>query len=135
MTSVMLATSPELFVGGSIIAGLPYGLGSWVTHALEVMRGQIKHLLEMTERPNIRLQVLPFARGGHAAAGGPFTFLRFSEPALPDVVYIEQLTSALYLDKREDTDAYMEVMDRVSVQADSVSRTKWLLEQLRSYFS
>ncbi len=100
-----------------------------------VMRAQIEHLLEMTSYPNIRLQILPFERGGHAAAGGPFTVLRFAEPELPDVVYLEQLTSALYLDKREDTDAYMEVMDRVSVQADSVSRTKWLLEQLRSYFS
>ena len=96
----------------------------------KVMRGQIKHLLEMTERPNIRLQVLPFARGGHAAAGGPFTFLRFSEPALPDVVYIEQLTSALYLDKREDTDAYMEVMDRVSVQANTVAASKQFLKDL-----
>jgi transcriptional regulator with XRE-family HTH domain len=100
-----------------------------------VMRAQIDHLLEMTSHPNIRLQILPFERGGHAAAGGPFTVLRFAEPGLPDVVYLEQLTSALYLDKREDTDAYMEVMDRVSVQADSVSRTKWLLEQLRSYFA
>ncbi|MFO7249660.1 MAG: helix-turn-helix transcriptional regulator [Actinomycetes bacterium] len=96
----------------------------------KVMRGQIKHLLEMTERPNIRLQVLPFSRGGHAAAGGPFTFLRFSEPALPDVVYIEQLTSALYLDKREDTDAYMEVMDRVSVQANTVAASKQFLKDL-----
>ncbi len=100
----------------------------------KVMRGQIEHLLEMTERPNIRLQVLPFSRGGHAAAGGPFTFLRFSEPALPDVVYIEQLTSALYLDKREDTDAYMEVMDRVSVQANTVAASKQFLKDLLDEF-
>ena len=100
----------------------------------KVMRGQIEHLLEMTERPNIRLQVLPFSRGGHAAAGGPFTFLRFSEPALPDVVYIEQLTSALYLDKREDTDAYMEVMDRVSVQANTVAASKQFLRDLLDEF-
>jgi len=100
----------------------------------KVMRGQIEHLLRMTERPNIRLQILPFARGGHAAAGGPFTFLRFSEPALPDVVYIEQLTSALYLDKREDTDPYMEIMDRVSVQANTVAATKRFLQDLLEEF-
>ena len=58
------------------------------------------------------LQVVPFRRGGHAAAGGSFTVLRFEEPDLPDVVYIEQLTSALYLDQRADVDHYMEVMNR-----------------------
>ncbi|HEY9522309.1 MAG TPA: helix-turn-helix transcriptional regulator [Thermopolyspora sp.] len=97
-----------------------------------VMRAQIDHLLEMTASPNVRLQLVPFERGGHAAAGGPFTVLRFAEPALPDVVYLEQLTSALYLEKREDTDAYMEVMDRVSVQADSVAASKRLLKRLRT---
>jgi hypothetical protein len=60
---------------------------------------------------------VPFARGGHAAAGGSFSLLRFGEVNLPDVVYIEQLTSALYLDKREDVDRYMEVMDHLSYQA------------------
>jgi Domain of unknown function (DUF5753) len=49
----------------------------------------------------------------HAAAGGPFTILRFAERDLPDVVYLEQLTSALYLDKREDVDHYRVVMDRL----------------------
>jgi hypothetical protein len=60
---------------------------------------------------------VPFARGGHAAAGGSFSILRFAEANLPDVVYIEQLTSALYLDKREDVDHYMEVMNHLSDQA------------------
>lgn len=48
------------------------------------------------------LQVIPFARGGHAGASGAFSILRFEERDLPDVVYIEQLTSALYLDQRPD---------------------------------
>jgi archaellum biogenesis ATPase FlaH len=56
-------------------------------------------------------------RGGHAAAGGSFSILRFAEATLPDVVYIEQLTSALYLDKREDVEHYMEVMNHLSDQA------------------
>jgi hypothetical protein len=60
---------------------------------------------------------VPFARGGHAAAGGSFSILRFAEANLPDVVYIEQLTSALYPDKREDVDHYMEVMNHLSDQA------------------
>jgi hypothetical protein len=83
----------------------------------EVMRGQLRHLMEMAGRPNISVQVIPLTRGGHAAAGGPFTILRFSEPDLPDVVYLEQLTSALYLDKRETVDHYLEVMERLCVEA------------------
>ena len=83
----------------------------------EVMRGQLGHLIEVGARPNISLQVIPLTRGGHAAAGGAFTILRFSEPDLPDVVYLEQLTSALYLDKRETVDHYLEVMERLCVEA------------------
>ncbi|HEY7880824.1 MAG TPA: helix-turn-helix transcriptional regulator [Streptosporangiaceae bacterium] len=83
----------------------------------DVMRGQLRHLLACAQRPGITLQVLPFRVGGHAAAGGPFSVLRFAEPDLPDIVYLEQLTSALYLDRREAVEHYIEVMDRLCVSA------------------
>ena len=83
----------------------------------DVMRGQLRHLLACAQRPGITLQVLPFRVGGHAAAGGPFSILRFAEPDLPDIVYLEQLTSALYLDRREAVEHYIEVMDRLCVSA------------------
>jgi len=89
----------------------------------EVMRDQIKALITATQQPNIRLQVVPFHVGGHAAAGGAFTILRFPDRELPDVVYVEQLTSALYLDKREDVDQYAAAIDRVCVQADPPDHT------------
>jgi hypothetical protein len=82
-----------------------------------VMRRQIEHLLEMSSLPHVALQVVPFDRGGHAAAGGPFSILRFAEPDLPDVVFLEQLSSALYLDDRNEVDEYMAVMDRLCVEA------------------
>lgn len=85
----------------------------------EIVRAQLRHLIRMAELPNITLQVVPFYVGGHAAAGGPFTILRFSEPDLPDIVYLEQLTSALYLDKKHETDNYVVVMDRLCIQAES----------------
>ncbi|WP_181019510.1 helix-turn-helix domain-containing protein [Nonomuraea typhae] len=97
----------------------------------EVMRAQVEHLLEVTAQTNVTLQVMPFDRGGHAAAGGPFSILRFPERELPDVVYMEQLTSALYLDKPPETEHYVKVMDRLSVQADSPSATRRFLESLR----
>jgi hypothetical protein len=87
------------------------------------MQEQIRHLIEMAELPNITLQVMPFYSGAHAAVGGPFTMLRFSEPDLPDLVYLEQLTSALYLDKSDDVQHYLVVMDRLCVQAKSPTET------------
>ncbi|MFV2100946.1 helix-turn-helix domain-containing protein [Micromonospora sp. LOL_024] len=94
----------------------------------QVMRGQLDALLETTRTPNVRLQVIPFAAGGHAAAGGAFTILRFGDQDLPDIVYIEQLTSALYLDKREDLDFYAVAMERLCVEAEPPERTPAILE-------
>jgi Domain of unknown function (DUF5753)/Helix-turn-helix domain len=88
-----------------------------------VLRAQLQALIDATEMPNVRLQILPFDVGGHAGAGGSFTILRFPEGDLPDIVYVEQLTSALYLDKREDLDAYAEAMERLCVEADPPGRT------------
>lgn len=89
----------------------------------EVMRAQLAQLIEATKEPNITLQVVPFRSGGHAAEAGAFTIMRFPEPDLPDVVYLEQLTSALYLDKRDDVEKYTEVMERLSVESESPERS------------
>ncbi|MEO3791612.1 helix-turn-helix transcriptional regulator [Nonomuraea sp. B10E15] len=98
----------------------------------ETMREQIAFLLDITAERNVTVQIMPFDRGGHAAAGGPFSILRFPERELPDVVYMEQLTSALYLDKPADSDHYMEVMDRLSIQAEEPKATRRFLERLIS---
>lgn len=93
----------------------------------DVLRGQIERLLAVAALPQVTLQVLPYSAGGPAAAGGPFTILRFPEPELPDVVYLEQLTSALYLDKRRDLDQYLTVMNRLALQAATPEETRRLL--------
>ncbi|MER7460635.1 helix-turn-helix transcriptional regulator [Micromonospora sp. NPDC126480] len=95
-----------------------------------VMREQLAALIEATKSPNVRLQVMPFAAGGHAAAGGAFSILRFGDADLPDIVYIEQLTSALYLDKREDLDHYAVAMERLCVEAEPPERTPELLGRI-----
>lgn len=98
----------------------------------EVMAEQIEHLVAMAARPHVVLQVVPFARGGHAGAGGPFSILRFArESEVPDVVYLEQLTSALYLDKRSDVDDYLATMELLCVQALPPRETVAFLEGLR----
>lgn len=96
----------------------------------EVMRTQLEALLEATSRPTVRLQIVPFDAGGHSAAGGAFTILRFPDQELPDVVYIEQLTSALYLDKRDDVEHYLAAMERLCVEADPPSGTADILRRL-----
>jgi transcriptional regulator with XRE-family HTH domain len=101
----------------------------------EVMRGQLRHLMDVAALPDVTLQVIPFGAGGHAAAGGPFSILRFPEPDLPDVVYLEQLTSALYLDKRDDTDHYLAVMERLCLEALPADETSAILEGILKEFS
>jgi transcriptional regulator with XRE-family HTH domain len=99
-----------------------------------VMRAQLEHLLAVGERPNVTIQVMPFQAGGHAAAGGSFTILRFAEPDLPDVVYLEQLTSALYLDKPETVDQYQMVMERICLEAATPAESADLIRDvLREY--
>lgn len=96
----------------------------------KVMRAQIQKLIDVTELPNIVIQVMPFRFGGHAAEGGAFTILRFPEQDLPDVVYLEQLTSALYLDKRDDVDQYGQVMERLCVDSQQPDQTTALLNSI-----
>jgi transcriptional regulator with XRE-family HTH domain len=83
----------------------------------DIMREQLDYLIDCAAMPNVTLQVIPFQAGGHSAAGGPFSILRFAEADLPDVVYLEQLTSAIYLDKRETVDHYLAVMERLCLDA------------------
>jgi hypothetical protein len=94
---------------------------------MDVLREQIEYLLEASRNTKVRLQIMPFDRGGHAAAGGAFSILRFPHQDLPDVVYIEHLTSALYLEKREDLDRYSAIVARLFMEAEPPKRTPDIL--------
>jgi transcriptional regulator with XRE-family HTH domain len=95
-----------------------------------VLRAQLGRLAEAAQLPHVTLQVIPFARGGHAGAGGAFSILRFQERDLPDVVYIEQLTSAVYLDQRPDVEHYLVVVDQLSGEALTPADTMRFIEQV-----
>jgi hypothetical protein len=94
----------------------------------DIMQAQLLHLIEMCDHPAVTLQILPFSAGAHRAMGGPFTILRYTEPDLRDVVFIEQLTSALYLDKQTEVDSYLQVMEEVCLQAEPSAKTPGLLK-------
>ena len=96
----------------------------------EVLAGQIKRLIDVISEPNITLQVMPFRYGGHAAEGGAFTIMRFPEADLPDMVYMEYLTGAHYVDKPEDVEVYAAVMERLSVAGTSPERTRDILNEI-----
>lgn len=100
----------------------------------DVLRNQIRHLLEVADLPRVTIQILPYSVGGHAAASGSFSILRFIEAELPDIVYAEQLTSALYLDRRQDLELYLQVMDTLSAQAEPPQRTPEILSQILAEF-
>jgi hypothetical protein len=95
-----------------------------------VMRGQVEYLIECAARPNVTLQVLPFAAGWHPAMYGMFNLFRFPDDALPDVVYSEALTSAYYLNKPEETSKYTEALDRMAAMAATPDQTITILREI-----
>ncbi|MFF2505517.1 helix-turn-helix domain-containing protein [Streptomyces sp. NPDC058067] len=97
----------------------------------DVMRAQVDRLLEATELANVTLQIAEFVSGPHPGTYGPFVLFRFAVPELPDMVYSEYLTGAVYLDARPEVATHLEVMDRMAAHAATAHRTKDILRDLR----
>ncbi|MFJ5973161.1 helix-turn-helix domain-containing protein [Streptomyces sp. NPDC093060] len=100
----------------------------------EVMRDQLDRLLEYAERDRVTLQLAEFAAGPHPGTYAPFTLFRFAEPELPDMVFTEYLTGALYLNSRREVSAHLEVLDHMTARAASAQRTMKLLREYRQSF-
>lgn len=96
----------------------------------DVMRGQLQHLIDVSARPNVRLQIMPFGFGGHSGESGAFTILSFPESDLSDVVYLEQLSSALYLDKAEDVAQYESALKELQQDSPGPDESRDLLRGL-----
>lgn len=83
----------------------------------EVMREQLRRLVELAALPHVTLQVVPFSAGAHAGMEGPFLILGFPEQADPDVVYVENTTSTVYLEQPEDVHRYTLMFDHLRAAA------------------
>ncbi|MGW2445338.1 helix-turn-helix domain-containing protein [Streptomyces sp. NPDC001675] len=96
-----------------------------------VMRDQLDRLLQYADRDRVTLQLAEFAAGPHPGTYAPFTLFRFAEPELPDMVFTEYLTGALYLDSRQEISTHLEVLDHMTARASSARRTRQLLREYR----
>ena len=105
-----------------------------VSTSAEVMREQLDRLIECAEQDRITLQIAEFAAGPHPGTYAPFTLFRFAEPELPDMVFTEYLTGALYLDARREVAAHLEVLDHMTARAASARRTREILREYRARF-
>ncbi|MFB7495635.1 helix-turn-helix domain-containing protein [Streptomyces sp. NPDC056161] len=100
----------------------------------QVMREQIDRLLEASELGLVSIDIVPFSAGAHVGACAPFTYFRFQEPELPDIVYTEILSGSMYLDQREDVVAHLEAHTRMSLLTSSED-SKVLLNRMRKEYS
>ncbi|MFE0473909.1 helix-turn-helix domain-containing protein [Streptomyces sp. NPDC058947] len=82
-----------------------------------VMARQLERLVEAARLPQVRLQVLPFAAGAHIGVTGPFVIFSFSSTSDLDVVVLDHLTSSLYLERKEDLQAYTEAFNALQIHA------------------
>ncbi|MCT9139587.1 helix-turn-helix domain-containing protein [Streptomyces violarus] len=104
-----------------------------VLGSTDVMREQLTHLVEMAERPNVTVQIVPLSVTNASAPAIPVTYLRFGGLDLPDVVYLEHIKSANFLEDRDETEEYRIALDRLADEAlkprDSLELLRQTMEQ------
>jgi transcriptional regulator with XRE-family HTH domain len=96
---------------------------------LAVLRRQLEYLGEACQQPWLTLQITPFPTVSHAAPGS-FSILRFADPALPDMVYAEQLNSATYIDKRAEVEPYLLALERLSLVSSTPTEAADILREM-----
>jgi transcriptional regulator with XRE-family HTH domain len=95
----------------------------------DVLRGQLEHLIAVTDLDHVTIQVMPLS-AGLAAAGGPITLLRFPHEGLGDVVFLEQLATAFYVTKAAECGYYMSVLNQMVTTARTPSETTGVLRSM-----
>lgn len=97
-----------------------------------VMARQLEHLLEMARLPHVQIQLIPFAGGAHPAMGRSFVILSFGDSTVTDVVYLEDLTSALYLEDAAEVDRYNTSFDHLRAAALPFTDSAALITEARN---
>jgi transcriptional regulator with XRE-family HTH domain len=115
---------------GVLTKDQPLRLSVVLDEGAEVMREQLRHLAEVSRWENIELQVLPDASGAHPAITGEFTILGFPELVSPDVVYLENMTSNIYVEQEAEVFRYNLAFDRLRSQALDPGESAGLIARL-----
>ncbi|MFD5709392.1 helix-turn-helix domain-containing protein [Streptomyces pharetrae] len=90
----------------------------------QVMIEQLEYLLEMSQLPHVTVQLIPFQMGAHPGVSGQYAILEFPDAADSSVVYIEGVTSDLYLEKAQDVQKYAVMYEHLRAQALNVDQTR-----------
>ncbi|MFI1187012.1 helix-turn-helix domain-containing protein [Streptomyces californicus] len=102
----------------------------------QVMLDQLEHLVEQSHLPHVTVQVLPFDMGAHPGINGQYAILEFPDAADSSVVYIEGVTSDLYLEKANDVQRYSVMYEHLRAQALNVEQTREFISKIaKSYTS
>lgn len=101
----------------------------------DVMRKQLEQLLELTALPNLRIQVLPFSAGAHAAMDGEFTIVGFRDPRDPDTIFIENTTHDTYLEDPDDVRRYTILFDQVQAAAVAPAESSKILAEMTKQYT
>jgi hypothetical protein len=96
----------------------------------EVMADQLRNLLDLTRQPHITFQVLPYAVGAHPGMHGAFAVMDFPDAADSELVYVENMAGALYLEKEPDVRRYAEMFDQLRAAALNVADSRRLVASL-----
>ncbi|WP_217171410.1 helix-turn-helix transcriptional regulator [Streptomyces sp. AC512_CC834] len=106
-----------------------------VVGSRQVMREQLEHLAEMSQLPHITVQVLPFDVGAHPGINGQYSILEFADAADSSVVYIEGVTSDLYLEKAPDVQKYTVMYEHLRAQALNVEQSRQRIEDVAKEYA
>ncbi|QNT94669.1 XRE family transcriptional regulator [Streptomyces griseofuscus] len=94
-----------------------------------VMREQLEHPLKLSELPHVTVQVMPFEVGAHPGLNGQYAILEFADAADSSVVYLEGVTSDLYLEKAQDVQKYAVMYEHLRAQSLSVEASRQLIDE------
>lgn len=101
----------------------------------QVMREQLEHVVEMAQLPHITVQVMPFAVGAHAGINGQYSILEFSDAADSSVVYMEGVTSDLYLEKPHEVQKYTVMYEHLRAEALNVDQSRQFIEDIAKEYA
>ncbi|MGP4000712.1 helix-turn-helix domain-containing protein [Streptomyces sp. 8N706] len=96
----------------------------------QIMRDQLDHLVELSQLPHVTVQIMPYEMGAHPGVTGQYTILEFPDAADSSVVYLEGVTSDLYLEKANDVQSYSVMYEHLRAQALNVEQTRQFITEV-----